>query len=169
MSGVAAAANYKTEIRPTSSGDDQGQLARASNRPTPPIDGARGPAVKTASPVEDCLKLLARALQYFHTYPANSPMCVDAVTTCHAALGRVPGNERLVFVVEPRELRAGELKIGAGTVIEHELASRLHGAALHRYSGSRRRSAHPSTQPYLRAVSIQPKSSEIRGKDKARA
>jgi hypothetical protein len=128
MSGVAAAANYKTEIRPTSSGDDQGQLARASNRPTPPIDGARGPAVKTASPVEDCLKLLARALQYFHTYPANSPMCVDAVTTCHAALGRVPGNERLVFVVEPRELRAGELKIGAGTVIEHELASRLHGA-----------------------------------------
>ena len=55
-------------------------------------------------------------------------MCVDAVTTCHSALGRVPGNERLVFVVDPRELRAGELKFGAGTVIEHELASRLHGA-----------------------------------------
>ena len=128
MSGVGAAADYKTEIRGTSSGDDPGQLSRASNRSMPSGDGARGAAVKAASPVEECLKLLARALQYFHTYPANSPMCVEAVTTCHAALGRVPGNERLVFVVEPRELRAGELKLGAGTVIGHELAARLHGA-----------------------------------------
>ena len=127
MSGVAAAADYKTEIRPTRSGDDPGQASGALKRATP-VDGVRGASAKAGSPVEECLKLLARALQYFHTYPANSPMCVDAVTTCHSALGRVPGNERLVFVVDPRELRAGELKFGAGTVIEHELASRLHGA-----------------------------------------
>jgi len=127
MSGVAATADYKTEIRPTRSGDDPGQASGALKRATP-VDGVRGASAKAGSPVEECLKLLARALQYFHTYPANSPMCVDAVTTCHSALGRVPGNERLVFVVDPRELRAGELKFGAGTVIEHELASRLHGA-----------------------------------------
>jgi hypothetical protein len=36
--------------------------------------------------------------------------------------------ERLLFVVEPRDLRAGEARIGANTVIEFEIARRLHAA-----------------------------------------
>src|SRR5688572_23524725 len=91
MSGVAAAADHKTGIRPTKSGDSPAQLPRTSKPSTSPVDAIRGAAFKAGSPVEECLKLLARALQYVHTYPANSPMCVEAVTTCHTALGRVPG------------------------------------------------------------------------------
>ena len=116
MSGVAAAADHKTEIRPTNSGDNPAQAATDLEAVDVPVDAVRAAAVKAGSPVEECLKLLARALQYFHTYPANSPMCVDAVTTCHSALGRVPGNERLVFVVEPSRAsrRRTEVRCGDG-------------------------------------------------------
>ena len=48
--------------------------------------------------------------------------------TCHSSLVAIPGSERLLFVVEPRELRAGEVTIGLGTTIEHEIARRLHSA-----------------------------------------
>ena len=89
MSGVAAAADYKTEIRPTNSGEDPGQLPRSLEPSTPGVDAVRQAPAKAGSPVEEFLKLLARALQHFHTYPATSPLCVDAVTTCHSAAGRV--------------------------------------------------------------------------------
>jgi hypothetical protein len=130
MTGAAAsAADYKTVSRAQ-------KFAQGATRTpdAPPgagaADGAREvPAKATGvSTVEDFLKLLARSLQHFHTYPATSPLCVDAVTACVSSLATVPGIERLLFVVEPRDLRAGEVKLGAGTVIEFELARRLHGA-----------------------------------------
>lgn len=98
MSGVAARADYKT------------------------VSGV------PRSVQEEFLKLLARALQHFHTYPPTSPLCVDAVATCRSSLAGISGSERLLFVVEPRVLRAGEVTIGLGTTIEHEIARRLHGA-----------------------------------------
>ena len=130
MTGAAAsAADYKTVSRTPKSGSEPGRTPGAhvagstadSVRETPARPAA-------ASTVEEFLRLLARALQHFHTYPATSPLCVEAVTASHTSLGAVPGIERLLFVVEPRSLRSGETRIGANSVIEFELARRLHGA-----------------------------------------
>ena len=36
--------------------------------------------------VEEFLQLLARAVRQFHTYPATSPLCTDAISACHKVL-----------------------------------------------------------------------------------
>jgi hypothetical protein len=82
-------------------------------------------AAGDVGPVDGVLKLLARAIRQFHTYPATSPICIDAITACHEALGVVPHRDRLSFRVTPHELIVDEAPIGAGTVIEHELTRRL--------------------------------------------
>jgi hypothetical protein len=71
------------------------------------------------------LKLLARAIRQFHTYPATSPICIDAITACHDALTALPLRDRLAFRVTPHDLVVDDTTIGAGTVIEHELTRRL--------------------------------------------
>jgi hypothetical protein len=71
------------------------------------------------------LKLMARATRQFHTYPATSPICVEAITACHDALSLVPHRDRLSFRVTPHELIVDEAPIGAGSVIEQELTRRL--------------------------------------------
>jgi hypothetical protein len=75
--------------------------------------------------VEGALQLLARAVRQFHTYPASSPMCVDAVMACHDALHTIPHRERIVSRVAPHELIIDETHIGSGTVVEQELTRRL--------------------------------------------
>jgi hypothetical protein len=75
--------------------------------------------------VEGVLKLLARAIRQFHTYPATSPICIEAITACHDALAALPMRDRLSFRVTPQDLIVDEVTIGAGTVIEHELTRRL--------------------------------------------
>jgi hypothetical protein len=93
--------------------------------PTRPL-GATSPAAATdAAPVEGVLKLLARAIRQFHTYPATSPICVEAITACHEALAALPLRDRLSFRVTPHDLIVDEMTIGAGSVIEHELTRRL--------------------------------------------
>ncbi len=78
-----------------------------------------------AGSVEGALKLLARAIRQFHTYPATSPICIEAVTACQDALSAVPLRDRLSFRVTPRDLIVDEAPIGAGSMIEHELTRRL--------------------------------------------
>ena len=60
--------------------------------------GAAGPCPGTSMPakqawrqpelraIEEFLQLLARAVHQFHAYPAESPLCLDAITACHCAL-----------------------------------------------------------------------------------
>ena len=83
------------------------------------------PARGDVGPVEGVLKLLARAIRQFHTYPATSPICIEAVTACQDALSAVPLRDRLSFRVTPHDLMVDEAPIGAGSVIEHELTRRL--------------------------------------------
>jgi hypothetical protein len=80
--------------------------------------------------VEECLHLLARAVQQFHTYPPTSQMCVNAIDACQRALVGLDGREQIVFRVMPRELILDEVPVGAGTIVEQELARRLHSAAI---------------------------------------
>lgn len=75
--------------------------------------------------VDGTLKLLARAIRQFHTYPATSPICIEAITACHDSLKLLSYRERLSFRVTPHDLIVDEATIGAGTVIEHELTRRL--------------------------------------------
>jgi hypothetical protein len=80
--------------------------------------------------VDEFLHLLARAVQQFHTYPPASQMCLSAVDACQRALVTLEGREQVVFRVMPRELIVDEVGIGGGTVIEQELARRLHAASI---------------------------------------
>jgi hypothetical protein len=57
-------------------------------------------------------------------------MCVNAIDACQRAIVSLEGREQIVFRVMPRELILDELPVGAGTIVEHELARRLHSAAV---------------------------------------
>ena len=76
----------------------------------------------------DFLQMLARAVHQFHTYPAHSPLCVDAVAACHAAFAALELEQPLVVRVGARELIVEDDRIGRGTIIEHELWRPLHRA-----------------------------------------
>ena len=91
---------------------------------------ARGPRSADAVAIEDLLHLLGRAVQQFHTYPPTSQMCVAAVEACQRALVSLELREQLTFRVTPRDLIVDEVPIGAGSIIEHELARRLHAASI---------------------------------------
>ena len=84
----------------------------------------------TAASVDGVLKLLARAIRQFHTYPATSPICIEAITACHGALQALRHRDRLSFRITPHDLIVDEATIGAGTVIEHELTRRLFRARI---------------------------------------
>jgi hypothetical protein len=75
--------------------------------------------------VEGTLQLLARAVRQFHTYPPTSPMCVDAIVACHDSLQSIRNRDRVVSRVTPSQFIVDEHQIGAGTVVEQELARRL--------------------------------------------
>jgi hypothetical protein len=94
--------------------------------PAPPDDaGVRGPDFAA---VEEFLQLLARAVRQFHTYPATSPLCTDAIAACHKVLASLDTRDRLSFRVTPRELVVDHVPTGAGTIVEHEIVRRLHRA-----------------------------------------
>ncbi|HET7618749.1 MAG TPA: hypothetical protein VFK20_09600 [Vicinamibacterales bacterium] len=78
---------------------------------------------------ESLLGLLARAIQQFHTYPAASTMCVNAVDACQRALVQRDTSAPFAFRVAPRDVIVDDVPIGRGSPIEHELARRLHTAA----------------------------------------
>jgi hypothetical protein len=76
-------------------------------------------------PAEEFLQTLARAVRQFHTYPATSPHCVEAVEESRRVLNLI-APESLVCVVSPRELLIDGRAIGRDTPVEHELARRLY-------------------------------------------
>jgi len=80
------------------------------------------------SSAADFLQMLARAVHQFHTYPAHSPLCVDAVAACHAAFTALEFEQPLVVRVGARELLVEDDRIGRGTIIEQELWRPLHRA-----------------------------------------
>ena len=93
--------------------------------------GARAAARPAdAASVDEFLLLLARAIQQFHTYPPTSQICLAAIDACQRALLTLENREQLVFRVMPREVIVDEVAVGSGTVVEHELARRLHGASI---------------------------------------
>ncbi len=78
--------------------------------------------------VVDFLQLLGRAARQFHTYPAASPLCTDAIDACHRAFMTLGLDQPLVFRVAPRELLLDDDAVGRGTIIEQELSRPLHRA-----------------------------------------
>jgi hypothetical protein len=101
-------------------------------RPNPPAAsaGAAPPAALSgdSKSIDGFLQLLARAVRQFHTYPAGSPMCVDAIAACQKAAASLEGGDQFSLRVTAREFFVGETAIGAGTIIEQELVRRLHHA-----------------------------------------
>jgi len=76
--------------------------------------------------VEEFLQLLARAVRQFHTYPATSPLCTEAIAACHKVLASLETRDRLSLRVTPSELVVDHVATGAATVVEHEIVRRLH-------------------------------------------
>ena len=105
----------------TSSVDNRSSLS--TEKTTPKRRTSPGNADLTA--VEGALQLLARAIRQFHTYPATSPLCIDAVMACHEALRSIQHRDRVAPRVTPQDLIVDDSHIGAGTVVEHELTRRL--------------------------------------------
>jgi hypothetical protein len=99
-------------------------------RPTKTVSPGIGSALRADdfAAVEEFLNLLARAVRQFHTYPATSPLCADAIAACHKVYATLDRRDRLVLRVTPTELIVDEIGVGAGTVVEHELVRRLHRA-----------------------------------------
>jgi hypothetical protein len=125
-------AGSRPEPRPGGSGPS------AAAAPSPSAN-ARAASVSADTPgvdwrpadfaaLQECLTLLARAVRQFHTYPATSPLCVEAIAAAQKGLVALTAREHLVFRVAPAHLSVDEIPVGAGTAIEAELARRLHRA-----------------------------------------
>ncbi len=80
--------------------------------------------------VEEFLQALARAVQQFHTYPPASSMCQSAIETCARALVVLDNRDQLHARVAPRDLVVDDTPTGRGTIVEQELARRLHAARI---------------------------------------
>jgi hypothetical protein len=120
----ARAGDYTSDGRPTTSGGGRPAAAARVQAPRPlarPGDAAA---------VDEFLLLLARAIQQFHTYPPTSQICQIAIDACQRALVSLDGREQLVFRVMPREVIVDEVGVGSGTIVEQELARRLHAASV---------------------------------------
>jgi hypothetical protein len=117
-------AAYNLDASHTSLSGSRGTTAQA---PKP----ARSPArQQDPSRIDECLQLLARAVQQFHTYPPTSQLCLSAVDACHRALAALEHREDLDFRVSPHELIVDETATGRGTIVEQELARRFHAASI---------------------------------------
>jgi hypothetical protein len=57
-------------------------------------------------------------------------MCQTAIDACQRALTALEGREQLAFRVMPREVIVDEVGVGSGTIVEQELARRLHAASI---------------------------------------
>ena len=105
--------------------------ASGTPRPTPdPEVGRRDSRSDRLAAIEAWLQSLARAVRQFHTYPATSPLCTDAIAACHASFAALDGPDRLVLRVTPCQFLVEEAGVGGGTIVEHELVRRLHHAGV---------------------------------------
>ena len=122
MATQARAADYNFETSKPSLADDRVQSTQAQ-APRSPIR-----AVEQGGPLE-FLQLLGRAVQQYHTYPATSPMCRNAVEACQRSLVALR-RDQILCRVSPTDLIVDEVPLGKGGIVEHELARRLHAAAI---------------------------------------
>ena len=105
--------------------------------------------------VVDFLQLLGRAARQFHTYPAASPLCTDAIDACHRAFMTLGLDQPLVFRVAPRELLLDDDAVGRGTIIEQELSRPLHRARVAALEIDRAVAATPALQMVAAASAAQ--------------
>ena len=115
----------KTARPVTANGPRADARAAARLAAAPDDAGLRSPDFAA---VEDFLQLLARAVRQFHTYPATSPLCTDAIAASQKVLASLDTRDRLSFRVTPREVVVDHVATGGGTVVEQELVRRLHRA-----------------------------------------
>lgn len=124
MAASARTVDYNSGQRPTG-------LKRpdaAAPRPAPPVVSAVTTA--TAPTSDEFLQALARAVQQFHTYPPASSMCQNAIEACTRALVALRDLEHVHCRVSPHELTVDDRPFGRGTIVEQELAKRLHLASV---------------------------------------
>jgi hypothetical protein len=74
------------------------------------------------------LQLLGRAVRQFHTYPAGSPLCTDAVEACQRAFAALDFDHALTFRVTAQTIVLGDDEITGDLLIDQELARPLHRA-----------------------------------------
>lgn len=97
-----------------------------------------GPSHSHAQPaagrvaIEQFLQLLARAVHQFRLYPSDSAFCTEAVLAAWRSLVSIDGLDHLEARVTRRELIIDDAGIGAGTVIERDLARPMHRASVGR-------------------------------------
>ena len=108
---VSKHVNYESEI--------------AHDKSVPGVTAARA---DDFAGVQEFLHLLAKAVRFFHTYPATGPICTEALAACHEALASLGRRDRLEFRVAATELIIDEVGVGRGTIVEHELVRRLYRA-----------------------------------------
>jgi hypothetical protein len=125
MSPQPTTADYKAGIAGHKSAP---RGANGLLRPASGTGDAPGTQNEGLAAIEEFLQLLARAVRQFHTYPATSPLCTDAIAACRKALAGLDRGDRLALRVTPRELIVDDTGLGAGTIVEHELVRRLHRA-----------------------------------------
>jgi HEAT repeat protein len=124
MATVVARASSTRGAGPAQSGDAQVPRDHAPTTARTTTDSATAKR-DDLSVIDDFLQSLARTVRQFHTYPATSPKCVDAIEECVRALSAVE-LDTLSCVVSPRELLVSGMAIGRGTLVEQELARRLY-------------------------------------------
>ena len=124
MARQARAADYNFDsVSPTVTGERAGSAHAPAGAPRAALRSV------DAAAIPEFLQLLARAVQQFHTYPATSPLCRSATEACQRALVQIR-RDQFTFRVAPHDLIADEVSIGRGTIVEHELARRLHAAGI---------------------------------------
>ena len=133
--GICGASEKRSH--PCRSQGRRGGYSFGGDQPLLSASSAAGPSsARTASrpadarAIDEILLLLARGVQQFHTYPTGSPICQQAVDACLKALVALESRDTLMFRVSPNALVVDETSVGAGTLIEQELARRLHQASI---------------------------------------
>ena len=96
------------------------RVRRTPDKPAPAAADAGTAAIV------DFLQLLGRAARQFHTYPATSPMCTDAIDACHRAFMGLDVDGPFTFRVAPRTIIVGDEVVGGDSIIEQEVARPLH-------------------------------------------
>ena len=127
-----------------------------------------GPGARALrGPGEETLLLFARAVQQLHTYPPASPLCRQAIEAWHRLLSGSAQREPLDFRVAPAELTIDEVAVGRGTVIETELARRLHAAGIAQVTIERARVSARAHAPLPRPAVLQRSPTPAPGSDRA--
>lgn len=104
--------------------------ADANPEAAPPETAAPAWRPPDLAAIEQVLQLLGRAVRQFHTYPATSPLCTDAIAVSYKALVSLEGRDQIVLRVTSHDLLVDDFGVGEGTIIEHELVRRLHRAGV---------------------------------------